>query len=130
MEENTKEDINQQIQSEIQESIQYYQEASPASILGRINELDREWDTERVLEANASSLVVIGSVLSLFVNRKWSLLPIIVGSFLFQHATQGWCPPLSIIRRAGIRTSSEIQKEKQALLNIYHKIKVENASPR
>jgi hypothetical protein len=26
--------------------------------------------------------------------RKWLILPGIVTAFLFQHAVQGWCPPV------------------------------------
>lgn len=35
--------------------------------------------------------------------------------FLFQHAVQGWCPPVSLLRRLGFRTSSEIDAERYAL---------------
>ncbi|MCC4721401.1 DUF2892 domain-containing protein [Salinicoccus sp. RF5] len=77
--------------------------------------MEREWNTERVLEANASTLVIIGSILGASVSRKWNLLPGIVGSFLLQHAIQGWCPSLSVIRRLGIRTPGEINQEKNAL---------------
>ncbi|MFD1862997.1 hypothetical protein [Planococcus chinensis] len=32
-----------------------------------------------------------------------------------QHAIQGWCPPLSVIRRMSVRTMKEIDQEKEAL---------------
>jgi DNA-binding transcriptional ArsR family regulator len=35
--------------------------------------------------------------------------------FLFQHATQGWCPPLPLFRKRGVRTRKEIEREKYAL---------------
>lgn len=35
--------------------------------------------------------------------------------FLFQHAIQGWCPPLPILRRLGFRTAEEINQERYAL---------------
>lgn len=35
-----------------------------------------------------------------------------VGFFLLQHALQGWCPPLPIIRKIGVRTAEEINQEK------------------
>ena len=35
--------------------------------------------------------------------------------FLFQHAVQGWCPPIPILRRLGFRTSYEIEEERAAL---------------
>ena len=41
--------------------------------------------------------------------------PVIVTAFLFQHAIQGWCPPLPILRRLGFRTAREIDTERTAL---------------
>ena len=35
--------------------------------------------------------------------------------FLFQHAVTGWCPPVPVMRRLGVRTRSEIDREKFAL---------------
>ena len=32
-----------------------------------------------------------------------------------QHAVQGWCPPLAVWRRLGVRTQSEIDEERYAL---------------
>ncbi|MCA9457611.1 MAG: hypothetical protein KC587_13175, partial [Nitrospira sp.] len=32
-----------------------------------------------------------------------------------QHAIQGWCPPVPLFRRMGIRTTHEIQQERHAL---------------
>src|SRR5262249_41243166 len=46
--------------------------------------------------------------------RKWLVLPLAVSGFLFQHATEGWCPPVPLLRRLGFRTSFEIQEERQA----------------
>jgi hypothetical protein len=38
-----------------------------------------------------------------------------VTAFLFQHAVQGWWPPLPLIRRLGVRTLREIDEERFAL---------------
>jgi hypothetical protein len=81
----------------------------------RLAELDREWDIERLLEANASSLVVIGCALGAFVSRRFFALPALVGGFLLQHAIQGWCPPVPLFRRLGVRTEREIDEERFAL---------------
>ena len=81
----------------------------PETIDTRLRDLDREWDIERVLEINASLLAFTGVVLGKFVNRKWFYLSIGVTGFLAQHALQGWCPPLPILRRMGIRTCQEIE---------------------
>jgi hypothetical protein len=53
--------------------------------------------------------------LGILGNRKFFLFPAVVGGFLLQHAVQGWCPPLSIFRRLGIRTAEEIDWERYAL---------------
>jgi hypothetical protein len=38
-----------------------------------------------------------------------------VTGFLLQHAIQGWCPPVPILRRLGFRTADEINRERYAL---------------
>jgi hypothetical protein len=88
---------------------------SPTVLTRRIDELEEEWDIERWLETNASALAFAGTVLGIFVNRKFFAIPCIVLPFLFQHAMQGWCPPVPIFRRRGIRTRREIDAEKFAL---------------
>jgi hypothetical protein len=42
-------------------------------------------------------------------------LPLVVQGFLLQHAVQGWCPPVALLRRRGVRTSMEIAEERNAL---------------
>lgn len=81
----------------------------------RIQTLDEEWDIERVLEVNASTLAFTGLLLGSTINRKWLALPAAVLGFLFQHGVQGWCPPLPVLRRMGVRTRGEIDREKYAL---------------
>lgn len=63
---------------------------------------------ERTLEANAAAVSIGAVLLGLTVNRKWLLLPGLVGGFLLQHAVQGWCPPLPFFRRRGVRTQAEL----------------------
>ncbi|NLW85365.1 MAG: DUF2892 domain-containing protein [Planctomycetes bacterium] len=109
----TNEEINSQIRRQIEANILYYSEKLD-QIEQRLEHLDQEWDVERTLEANASVLAFIGAALGL-VNRKFLLLPLVVGGFLFQHALQGWCPPVPIFRRLGFRTSREIHQERYAL---------------
>ncbi len=92
-----------------------YCAGSPLRIERRLRELDREWDIERVLETNASVVAFAGLVLGTAVNRRWLFVPAFVTAFLFQHAVQGWCPPLPILRRMGVRTSREIEIERVAL---------------
>jgi hypothetical protein len=77
--------------------------------------LEREWDIERVLEVNASSLALTGAVLGAAFSRKWLLLTMTVTGFLLLHGIQGWCPPVPILRKMGVRTASEIERERFAL---------------
>ncbi len=89
--------------------------SAPNRIEIRLAELDREWDTERILELNASLFALSGVLLGKFVNRKWFFLSIAVTGFLAQHALQGWCPPLAVLRHWGVRTRKEIEQERNAL---------------
>lgn len=114
---NTSERVNNDIYMYTQNSIYFYRR-NPQLIPDRLEELDREWDVERVLETNASALIVGATALGFLVNKKLFAVPLVVGAFLFQHALQGWCPPLPILRRLGYRTTTEIQEERSALEDI------------
>ena len=107
--------VNEEIDHQTDINIHHYKGKSRAEILERIQMLDKEWDIERVLEVNASTLALSGLILGLTKNRKWLFLPGIVLPFLLQHGLQGWCPPLPLLRRLGIRTRGEIDREKYAL---------------
>ena len=107
--------VNEEIDHQTDINIHRYKGKSRAEILERIQMLDKEWDIERVLEVNASTLALTGLILGLTKNRKWLFLPGIVLPFLLQHGLQGWCPPLPLLRRLGIRTRGEIDREKYAL---------------
>lgn len=111
----TAEHVNQEIRRQTEENITRYAAAGPEAIDRRLAELDQEWDIERTLEANAATLAAVGAGLALLVDRRFALLPLVVGSFLLQHAVQGWCPPVPVFRRLGFRTQSEIEEERYAL---------------
>lgn len=112
---NTTEEVNRRLDRELAARVRGYEQKSPEEITGRINELDREWDVERWLETNASAIAFTGLVLGVTHSKKWFLVPGIVLPFLFQHAVQGWCPPIPVLRRLGVRTREEIDREKYAL---------------
>ena len=106
--------IDQAIQRGIDESVRRHA-ARPEHIDERLAELDREWDIERMLEANAATLAFAGVVLGATVDRRWLTLPAMVAAFLFQRAVQGWCPPVPALRKLGFRTMREIDTERYAL---------------
>jgi len=112
---NTAREVNEEIDSRIDESTQLYRGKGVTDILQRLYELEREWDIERMLEMMASSFSLMGLVLGRTENKRRFIFPTIVLSFLLLHAVQGWCPPLSILRRLGFRTREEIDRELYAL---------------
>lgn len=112
---NTPPEVNERIDRETEIRIHYYATQDDDEIGRRIDELDEERDLERILEANAATLSLLGIVLGVSFSRKWLLLPVAVGAFLFNHAVRGWCPPVPALRRMGVRTQQEIDREKYAL---------------
>ncbi len=112
---NTPDVQNSEIDQQIIQNLRAFAGKSNKEISDRITKLDQEWDIERVLSMNMSIIAIIGIGLALFVNMYWVLLPLIVLIFYFQHAVQGWCPPLVLFRRFKIRTRPEIDREKYAL---------------
>jgi hypothetical protein len=113
--EQTAADVNEAIRRATAARVARVSAQGPDAIRDRLAELDREWDIERTLEANAAALTAVGAGLALTVHRRFALVPLVVGSFLLQHALQGWCPPLPVFRRMGVRTQSEIEEERHAL---------------
>ena len=109
----TSNQVNQNIRDKTVCTINTNKEKSKFILSDKIQELNYEWDTERVLETNAASVILFSSIMGL-INKKryWFLLIGTVGFFLLQHALQGWCPPLPVIRKLGVRTADEINNEK------------------
>lgn len=93
--------------------IDTYADSCEAILTDKINQLNKEWDTERFLEANAASCVFLSSIMG-FQKKKsyWFAFTGTLGFFLLMHALQGWCPPLPVIRKLGVRTAEEIFQEK------------------
>lgn len=106
--------VNRSIEQRTEANVAYFAEHAD-EIDDRLGELDREWDIERTLEANASTLALTGTVLGAALNRRFLWLPGLVTAFLLQHALQGWCPPVAVFRRMGVRTAAEIAHERYAL---------------
>ena len=115
VEENTDEAINDRIYRQTVRNLSRFATQGSTEINRRLEELDHEWDVERTLEANAATLALFGIGLGAFVDRRFFLFPALVTGFLLQHAVQGWCPPLPVLRRLGIRTAREIDRERLAL---------------
>jgi hypothetical protein len=107
--------VNARIREATELQVARVAQGGPDAIDRRLAALDREWDVERCLETGAATLSLTGAALGATLNRKWFLLPAVVAGFLLQHAVQGWCPPLALLRRLGVRTADEINEERHAL---------------
>lgn len=104
----------EKIENKMVERLDYYN-VHPGDIEERLHKLDEEWDIERTLETNASSLALLGLALGVTISAWFYILSALVMGFLLQHALQGWCPPVPLFRRLGVRTQSEIERERYAL---------------
>src|SRR5688572_30173576 len=107
-------EVNDRIRRQAEMSLCYYR-AHPEQISDRLRELDEEWDIERALEAMTSALSLMGFTWGVF-RKRWWLIGLASQSFFMQHALQGWCPPLGVVRRLGFRTAHEIEAERFQLL--------------
>lgn len=109
-------DPNARIEADIQASVRRHAAADdPALIEARLRDLDREWDVERLLLANASLVSLTGLVMGRWVGRRWYVLPALAQGFVMQQALRGWSPPVALLRRLGVRTRREINRERYAL---------------
>ena len=65
----TAEEVNQRIWRQTDSNIRYYADHLD-EIDGRLTELEREWDIERTLEANAASISVLAELLGLLTEGE------------------------------------------------------------
>ena len=112
------ETVKQKGNVKTQNNLVHYANEPESVIKARIDALEKEWDMGRLLELSGSVTTIAGVVLGSRVNKNWFWLPGIVAGFLAMHAVQGWCPPVPLMKAAGVRTRQEIDKEKYGLLEI------------
>ena len=88
---------------------------SPAAAERRLAELEREWDVDRGLEAEAATMGLVGLALGVFAHKRFLAMPAIVAAAVLLQATTGRYPLMPLFRRMGLRTSKEIARERHAL---------------
>ena len=102
--------VQERIDAELIERVASYVHAPRPDLAARLSQLEDEWDVERVLTLQSSLTGLLGLALGRS-RRGWLWLPAVTAGFLAQHAVQGWCPPLALHRRLGLRTRREIDLE-------------------
>jgi hypothetical protein len=81
----------------------------------RLGQLGREWDFDRIVEAEAAATGLLGLALAAAVNRRFLLLPGVATAMMLVHAIHGWYPLLPLLRRMGVRSRDEIERERYAV---------------
>ena len=120
--------INLRIARNIDITVQHCIREGREALVERLAEIDREWDIDRVLMANFSIAGGLTYAVGLHhflqrpffgLGRRRTGLLYVLGAqlgFLLMHASIGWCPPLLVWRRMGVRTKSQIELERSLLL--------------
>jgi hypothetical protein len=113
--------VNARIDREAATRLSEYERLGPIERGRRLAELDREWDIDRglmLLFSVAGGLTFTLGMTRMGRLRRWngwlSLFATQVG-FMGFHAAVGWCPPVVLLRRLGVRTRKEIDRERQAI---------------
>jgi hypothetical protein len=105
----------ERIDKGIRDSVRKYANADESAITRRLVELDSEWPVERALMAGAGGFVWLGLLLGGTVHRRLTAVSAVAGAMLLLFALFGWAPPVLIMRRLGIRSQREINRERIAL---------------
>src|SRR4051812_45275800 len=109
------EQFTQEIDAKIEQNIRFYAAQSPESISKRIEELDRERDLEQAMMLYGSGVALGTLVFSFIGGRKWLVVAGTALWFMLKHALEGTSPVVPLLRKLGVRTRSEIDREKYAL---------------
>jgi hypothetical protein len=119
--------VNRRIAERTRDRIDRVVHEGRDAIARRLQQLDDEWDVDRALMVNFAILggASYAAGLYRYSHRPWfgrrrkgwlQFFTVQLG-FLLYHGTVGWCPPLAVFRRLGVRTKSEIEAERRALLD-------------
>jgi len=107
--------VLRRIDDETVNRLKDYAGAGAETISLRLQELDREWDTDRMIETEAATTGLLGLALGVLWQRGFLAIPAWVGGALMLHALIGWHPLLPVLRRQRLRTAREIARERYAL---------------
>jgi hypothetical protein len=100
----------------LKERIRYKTGAAEVSgSTARLRQLDQAVDQEQALQFGAAGLGFIGAILSLTVNSVFALLPAMAFATLGHYALRGWTPAMTLLQRLGLRSASDIDRERYAI---------------
>lgn len=111
----TAEAVLRRIDDRTVRSVSDYADADPGVISRRLDELDREWDSDRLIEAEASATGLAGLALGVLAAPALLGVTAFAAGAVFMHALGGWYPLMPLFRRLGVRSGREIARERYAL---------------
>lgn len=120
--------VNEKIDRQMLQRVEEISAQGPEAIKGRLQELEKEWDLDKVLMLNFSVLV-FAQLLAARKDKRWLWGPIIQTPFMAMHAVLGWCPPSLWFRPMGFRTDKEIQSEREELMANLSRMSLTNPGP-
>lgn len=113
---NTRPSTRQKLRNDTVCHIKACQETTGPLLTAEIERLDYEWDTERVIETLAASLLLAASMTGFGRGKLCHyILTGAVGFGLLQQALRGWNPALPLIRALGVHSPQEIYQHKTVL---------------
>jgi hypothetical protein len=126
----TAQDVLRRIDEHTIDRLEHSASGNPEVLRRHLDDLDREWDTDRAIELESSLMGLIGLALGAWVRPAMLVLPLFVGSAVLVHALTGRYPLLPLFRSAGLRTGREINRERYALKALRGDFKdIESAAP-
>ncbi len=120
--------INEKIDRRMLQRVEEISAEGPEAIKARLQELEKEWDLDKVLMLNFAVLV-FAQLVAARKDRRWLWGPLIQTPFMAMHSIMGWCPPSLWFRPMGFRTDKEIQSEREELLAILSRMSTTNPGP-
>ncbi len=118
--EHTSDHVLRRLDDRTQDALDRVGDSEPA-IRARLADLDREWDVDRTVLLSSA---IVGTISAGMTMRSllrhgriggWGAFFWMQMSFLAHHAIRGWCPPMPVFRRLGLRSQQEICAEREAL---------------
>jgi hypothetical protein len=118
----TADKVNYKLDKHIERALRGVLVQGPEAIEERLNEIDKEWDLDRILMLNFGVLV-FAQLLAARKDRRWLWGPLFQTPFMVMHATLGWCPPSLWFRPMGFRTKFEIRAERDILVKALERMR-------
>jgi len=106
---------NTQENDNVFEQVKDYSHKGKAKISERLQELESEWDMERIIHLHLSGISIAGALLGYFLHKRWLILPALAAAVLVLHSMNGMAPQKPLLRKLGFRTRDEINREKYSL---------------